>query len=471
MSAIDDRDVESSRKLAAARASIAASAMLAFAKLAAGLWSGSLALMSEAGHAAVDTLATVLTYFAVRAADRPADDTHHYGHGKIESLAALAETGFLFGLALFVSVEAVRRLSEPEEGVETGWPVFGVLIVSILVDFTRSRHLAAVAKEEGSEALAADALHFQSDLISSVLVLIGLGAAHFGFKQGDALSALGVALFIAVAGFQLGRRTIESLLDTAPRDLAPRLAAAIAATPGVIGVESLRLRTVGAQVIGEAIIGVSRALRLEQAARIKECVAAAIAAEEPRVELLVIANPRALDDETVIERIMLVATRRHLAAHHIVVQQIGERLSIGIDIELDGDMPHGRAHALATDFESAIRDEFGADVEIETHIEPLAPHVIAGRDAPEDKRRAIADALARHAALNGRTKDLHDVRVRETAGGLVVNYHCHVDQELSVAAIHAAVDDLENLMREEFPQILRIVGHAEPDDYAESTPR
>jgi cation diffusion facilitator family transporter len=465
MSAIDDAETEPSRKLAAARASIAASALLAVAKLAAGLSSGSLALISEAGHAGVDTLATILTYYAVRAADKPADDTHHYGHGKIESFAALAETGFLFGLALFVCGEALRRLADPDSGVETGWPVFGVLIVSIAIDFSRSRHLAAVAKEEGSEALAADALHFQSDLVSSVLVLIGLVAAHFGFSQGDALGALGVSLFIGVAGFHLGRRTIATLLDTAPRDLAPRLATAIAATPGVIDVDGLRLRTVGAKIIGEASIGVSRTLRIEQAARIKQQVEEAIAREEPNADILVVANPRALDDETVIERIMLVATRRHLAAHHIVVQQIGERLSIGLDIELDGAMPHGRAHALATEFERAIKDEFGADVEIETHIEPLAPHVISGRDAQPETLKIIGDALARHASQNGRIQDTHDVRVRENADGFVVNYHCRVDPALSVAAIHAALDALEHSMREEFPAIVRIIGHAEPDDH------
>jgi divalent metal cation (Fe/Co/Zn/Cd) transporter len=296
-------------------------------------------------------------------------------------------------------------------------------------------------------------------------VLIGLGAAHFGFLQGDALAALGVALFIGVVGVQLGRRTIETLLDAAPRDLAPRLAAAIAATPGVIDVESLRLRSVGARVIGEAAIGVSRALRVEQAAWIKERVAAAILAEEPNAEVLVVANPRALDDETVIERILLVATRRHLAAHHIVVQQIGERLSIGLDIELDGAMRLGRAHAQATEFERAIRDEFGADVEIETHIEPLAAHVIAGRDAHDETRRIVAEALTRHAAANGRIQDTHDVRLRDTSEGFIVHYHCRVDSNDSVAAVHAALDALERGMREEFPAIVRIVGHAEPDDH------
>jgi cation diffusion facilitator family transporter len=453
------------RKLTAARASIAASALLTVAKLAAGLWSGSLALISEGGHAAVDTAATALTYFAVREAGKPADAEHHYGHGKYESLAALVETGFLFGLALFVVGEAVRRLGDVDAEIDAGWPVFAVLGVSILIDFIRSRQLARIAQEEGSDALAADALHFASDLISSTLVLIGLFATRVGFVQGDALASFGVALFIAIAGFRLGRRTIETLLDAAPQDLAPLIERIIGDVPGVIAVESLRLRMAGRDVIGEAAIGVSRTLPLEQAAHIKEAAIAAVLAKAPHAHITFTVNPRVLDSETVVERIRVVAARKHLPVHRIIAQQLGEKLSIGLDAEVNGSMPLNRAHAIATEFEHAVRDEFGSSVEIETHIEPLEPHLLDGRDADQSIRRDVENALTRYCAASTKARDVHDVRVRETADGLVVNYHCRVDSTLSVEAAHAAIDEIERRVREEFPAILRIAGHAEPQDH------
>ncbi|MGC1860268.1 MAG: cation diffusion facilitator family transporter [Methylocystis sp.] len=456
-------EADPSRKLTAAKASIAASALLTCAKLAAGLWSGSLSLLSEAGHAAVDTGATILTYFAVREADKPADAEHHYGHGKIEALAALMETGLLFGLALFVVEEAARRLGEPAP-VDADWPVFAVLGVSILVDFVRSRQLSRIAEAEGSDALAADALHFASDLIASALVAAGLAATRFGFVHGDALAAFGVALFIALAGFRLGRRTIETLLDAAPRELVPQFENVIGGVPGVIALESLRLRTVGQNVIGEASIAVSRSLRVEQAARIKDAVVAAVEAHSPRARITVTTEPRAIDDETVIERILLVAARRHLPVHHIIAQQIEERLSICLDLELDAAMPLRRAHEVATQFENAIRDEFGADIEIDTHLEPLAPHILIGREADPVMRNAIADALTGYAALQRDVHDVHDVRVRGTADGLVVNYHCRVDDLLTVEAAHEAIDAIERRLREEFPTILRVAGHSEPSE-------
>lgn len=453
-----------SRKQAAALASIAASAALALAKLAAGLWSGSLALLSEAGHAGVDTGATILTYFAVREGDKPADEEHHYGHGKYELLAALGETGLLFGLAVYVAVEAIRRLFEQETAVDASWPVFAVLGVSILVDLVRSRQLYKISKEEGSDALAADALHFASDLVASVLVLAGLGATRFGVMQGDALAALGVALFIAVAGFRLGRRTIETLLDAAPREFVPRFENIICSAPGVIGLESLRLRQVGHDVIGEASFGVSRALSVEQAARIKEHVRAAIKNDYPRAELTLTAVPCALNDETIVERVQLAAARRRLSAHNVVAQQIEDRLAISLSLELDADMALREAHVTATLLENAIRDEFGDGVEIETHIEPFAPHLIVGREAHPNTLKAVVAALEEEAVRQGLVRHVHDVRVRVVERGLVVAYHCELDWSVTVEKAHAAVDVVEWRLRERFPQILSVVGHMEPTE-------
>ncbi len=465
MNAIDDAGRgTASRKQAAALSSIAASAFLALAKLAVGLWSGSLALLSEAGHAGVDTGATILTYFAVREADKPADAEHHYGHGKYEALAALVETGVLFGLAIFVVSEAVRRLQEPPHDIDVnaGWPAFAVLGVSILIDLVRSVQLSRVAKEEGSDALAADALHFASDLISSVLVVIGLGAMRLGVQHGDAAAALGVALFIAVAGFRLGRRTIETLLDAAPSEFIPHLRAVITEAPGVVALDKLRLRQVGRKVVGEATIAVSQSLSVAQAERISQRVDAAIRAFAPGAEITLVATPRALDDETVIERTHMVAARRHMPVHHIVAQEIEGRLSISLDLEVDGGMSLRSAHKMASELEDAIRDEFGAEVEIETHIEPAAPQVMVGRDVDVATREAIGEALERCAAEQGVLRHVHDVRVRGVSAGLVVNYHCEVDGALAVEAAHEAVDVVERALREEFRQIIRIAGHCEP---------
>ncbi len=451
------------RKRRAALASILASAALALAKLAAGFLSGSLALISEGGHSALDTGATILTYFAVREGDKPADEEHPFGHAKFEAVAALAETGLLAVLAFFVAFEAVRRiLGEAQAAVDARPVAFAVVIIAICVDALRWRGLARIASDSHSDALAADALHFSSDLVSSLLVLIGLAATRAGIPKADAAAAIGVALFIAVAGYRLGRRTIDTLVDTAPQGLARRLSALIERTPGVAGIDYVRLRRSGAQTIGEVGVFVSRTLPLERVAAIKTDIQQRIALAEPKAALTVTANPRALDDETVLERVLLIAGRRRLPVHHVTIQEIEGRRSVNLDMEIDGRMSLGQAHDVATRLEAAIKREIGPDLEVETHIEPMTTEEIPGRDAEPEIVQAIADGLARRAAETGRLREIHNVRARHTPGGLLVNFHCRIDPEVSVSETHDDVDALERVVRDDFPDIARVIGHAEP---------
>ncbi|HYP57502.1 MAG TPA: cation diffusion facilitator family transporter, partial [Beijerinckia sp.] len=379
-----------------------------------------------------------------------------------EALAALVQTGFLFAMAAFILIEAVRRLLQNDVAVEPGPLSYAVLIVSMLIDLVRWRSLQSIAKATKSDALAADALHFSSDIVASGLALGGLVAAHFGYPQGDTVAASGVALFIAIAGFEIGRRTIDTLLDAAPRELTDQIREIIQSVPGVIKIGTLRLRPAGAEVIGDIVIFVARTLGLEKVAAIKANVIAAIATAHPEVSVTVSTQPIALDDETVLERVLLIAARRHVRIHHVTMQEIDGRISISFDVELDGQMPHGNAHEIVSGLELEIERELGPEIEVESHIEPLEPHELPGHDAPAGTQAEIASALTQMAPEVGAIRDIHSVRVRETPAGLVVNYHCRVDPDLSVDEVHEHVDELERRVRNKFTDIVRIVGHAEP---------
>ncbi len=450
-------------KQKAALASITASALLTLGKLAAGLFSGSLALMSEAGHGLLDTGATILTYFAIRASGKPADEEHHYGHGKVEAVAALAETGLLIVLATYVMAEAIRRIfGHAAEPIDASWPVFAVLVISIVVDLVRWRSLTAIAEQTKSDALAADALHFSSDLVASVCVLLGLAASRFGYQQGDALAAIGVSVFIAIAGYRLGRRTIDTLVDAAPKGLADLIRTSAGAVTGVVNVESVRLRPAGPKVLGEVGIMVPRSMPLERVSTVKEEVAAAIAMVAPEADVTITANPIALDDESALELVLLIAARRRLAIHHVTVQEINGAKAVSLDLELDGRMTLGRAHEIASSLEDAIEAELGPGVEVETHVEPLEIAELSGRDADIETVDAMEAVLTQAALEGGVISDVHHVRVRETPNGLVVNYHCRAVQTLTVDQVHDAVDELDRRARRAEPRVSRIVGHAEP---------
>jgi cation diffusion facilitator family transporter len=443
--------------------SIAASAGLTAAKAIIGLLTGSLAILSEAGHSLLDFSATVLTYFAVRISGKPADAEHQYGHGKVESVTALAETALLFVLTAIVIFEAVRRLIGAQvHAVDATIAAFAVIIGSIVIDFLRSRTLKRVAQATRSEALEADALHFRSDMWSSIAVLIGLCGVALGYAWADAAAAIIVAVFICVAGYRLGRRTIDTLTDTAPAGVSEQIAAIARQIPGVVAVERVRARPAGAVLFVELGVSISRTLPLDRVTMIKQQLTRAIRGDLPAAELTITTEPKALDDETVRERVMVSARDLGLAIHHVAVQTVAGRLSVSLDLEVDGAMPLAAAHDVASRLEEAIRHELGPQVEVETHIEPLPADLLAGRDAEPARIAEVRELLSSLAVELPALGEVHDVRVRETTAGEIVNFHCHVDPALSVSAVHDMVDALERRLRRQLPTIQRVIGHAEP---------
>ena len=441
--------------------SIAASGGLTVAKAIVGVMTGSLAILSEAAHSLIDFAATVMTYIAVRMSGKPADEEHHYGHGKFESLAALLETALLFVLSGVVIYEGIKRLLGDEHAVEATIPAFAVIGASIVIDFFRARILNKVAHETSSQALEADALHFSSDLWSSLAVLIGLAGVAFGLKWADAAAALVVAILVLFAGWRLGRRTIDTLLDTAPPGVADQVIRIARRVPGVVGIDGVRVRQVGPDQFVELNASVSRTMPIDRVAGLRQDVIKAVLAELPNAQISVVTEPRALDNETILDRVMVIARNRGLAVHHVTVHAIGEKLSISLDLEVDGALTLAAAHDIADALEIAINDELGAQVEVDTHIEPLQSDAL-GRDATSIRIKEVQDALSALATRPGTLCDIHDVRVRDTSEGEIINFHCRVEPSKTVHDVHERVDELERALRARWPSIKRVIGHAEP---------
>jgi cation diffusion facilitator family transporter len=204
---------------------------------------GSLGIISEAIHSLIDLFATIITYFAIKFGDMPADEDHHYGHEKIESLASLVETGLLFATSVWIMYECAHRLMGAPMEIEITWYAIAIIVISIVVDFFRSKNLMKVAKATHSQALEADALHFSSDMWSSGAVLIGLIGVYLGFAWADTLSAMVVSLMILKAGWSLGKQAVEVLIDTAPKGSEERIREIVAQVVKKTTIGSVRVRT------------------------------------------------------------------------------------------------------------------------------------------------------------------------------------------------------------------------------------
>jgi len=448
-------------KARVAAISIFASAAMAAAKLAVGITIGSLALISDALHSVIDMVATFITWAVVRVSDQPADAEHHYGHGKFESLSALGITALLYVLAGGILVEAWSRLREGAPPPTISAIPFIVLVVEIAVNFWRARALHRTARETRSQALAADALHFASDMFGSFAVIAGLILAGLGFWWGDAAAAIVVALIIGLLGVRMTRSTVETLLDRAPEGVSDKADAAIRTVPGVVDIERVRVRMVGSTHFIDAIVQVPRTYPIDRVEQIKRMAQQAVTRALGDSDLTFTAVPVARNNESVRERIMVIARNSGLAIHHVTVHDLGGRLTVSIDLEVDGDMPLTAAHDIAHGLERNIRDEFGEDVEVDTHIEPLEPELPLGTDAAPDRVETIKAALSRFAA-DGAIHDVHNVRVRNTDAGEIVNFHCRAAPSMSVIKVHQNVDEIERALRRAFPTVKRVISHAEP---------
>ena len=448
-------------KSAVAAISVFASAGMAVAKFVVGIAIGSLALISEALHSSVDVAATVITWVVVRVSDLPADEEHQYGHGKLESVSALGVIALLYVLAGGILVASWGRLREGTPPPAISAIPFIVLLVDIAVNLWRAFALHRAARDTKSQALAADALHFASDVLGAIAVIIGLALAGLGYWWGDAAAAIAVAIMIALLGLRMARSTVETLLDRAPEGASQTARAAIRAVPGVVGVERLRVRMVGPTHFIDAVVQVPRTYPIDRVDDIKRKAQEAVGAALGDADLTFTTVPVARSNESVRERIMVIARNSGLAVHHVTVHDLGGKLIVGIDLEVDGAMTLTAAHNIAHGLERSIRHDFGEDVEVDTHIEPLEPELPLGVDAAPTRVETIKAALSRLAA-DSAIHDIHNVRVRDTDAGEIVNFHCRAAPSMSVIKVHENVDEIERGLRRAFPTVKRVISHAEP---------
>ena len=469
-------------KRSAALFSVLAALVITALKLLTGLLTGSLGMLSEAAHSSIDLVAAIITLFSIRVADRPADDEHNYGHGKIESLSAFTETVLMLGSCLWIVTEAVRRLFLHEHLALaiSPWP-FLVLLLSIAVDFSRARKLHRAARDFSSVALEADAVHFRTDIWSSSAVLLGLAATWLGerlhiagLEVADPLAALAVSAIILKVTWELARQTIDNLLDATPthnadgtranirRDLVRELSA----IDGVLSVDRLRIRQSGPRFFADLSLGLPRSLTFQRTESITESATAAVQHHLPGADVVIHSTPRASLAETVHDRVRAVAARANLSIHDLVLQQHGEGLHLEQHLEVDETMPLRQAHDLVTELETAIRKDVPEIFSILTHIES-EPATIA-HPASLDRDRQLEVRLRRLAATIPGIEDIHDVLVTRMPGShgehplIQVSCHCTLPDDLPMARVHDLITDLESAFKRESPEVTRLLIHPEP---------
>ncbi|MCX6174776.1 MAG: cation diffusion facilitator family transporter [Ignavibacteriales bacterium] len=278
-------------KKSIALTSVAAAIFLTGFKLVIGLLTGSLGILSEALHSALDLVAAIITFFAVKFADVPPDEGHNYGHGKIENYSALIETLLLVITCIWIIYEGIRRLVTHEVHIEVTVWSFIVILTSIVIDISRSRALYKVAKKHDSQALEADALHFSTDIWSSFVVLIGLIGVTFNFDYADPIAALIVAIIVLTVCYRLGKKSFDALIDRAPKGLHERVEDIVKNLPEVKQFHDIKVRESGPYKFVDLNIHVDKNMTIDQAHEISHMVEEAISSKIKNVKVMVHAEP------------------------------------------------------------------------------------------------------------------------------------------------------------------------------------
>lgn len=459
------RQVTEDRRKAerAALVSLAAAVGLVAAKFAAGLASGSLAILSEAAHSTLDAAATGLAYFAVRIASRPADQEHPYGHGKAENIFALLEASALLVLAIVIGWEAVQRMRQGTE-VDATWYGFAVIVLSIVVDFSRSTVLKRVGRQYRSPALVADALHFTADLMTSAAVLIGLVFVAFGFSRADAIGGFVVALFIVGASIRLGKQSVDVLMDRAPAGVTEKITAAARSVKGVAGVRRVRVREVGGRTQADVVIAISRTIPLERAREVTEEVERTILQLDDQADVVVQMEPVA-DERAVAERVTSITAREQEVrqVHNVHVTSHSDGLHITLHAKFPDSMPLGKAHAISERLEAEISNEIPGVARVDTHIEPLEGSRAAGADVTGRQSTLVQWAKAVAEQLP-EVQNCHEVVVTQSDGKLSLLMHCEASPGLSVSDVHRASTRIESEIHQGWRDVERVTVHFEPID-------
>src|SRR5215831_10234176 len=454
-------------KRAAAGNSVLAAIVITGLKIAVGVTTGSLGILSEAAHSGLDLIASLLTYFSVGVSDKPADADHQYGHGKIENFSAFVETGLLLLTCAWIIYEAVLRLFFRHIEIEPSAAAFAVMLFSMGVDWWRSRVLGRIANKYDSQALEADALHFSTDIWSAAVVVLGLVLVLVGrayrlewLNAADPVAALFVAGVVVSVSWRLARRTIDALLDAAPPGVRSQIHDAVSRIEGVLEVDRVRIRRAGNRYFADLAVGVARTVTFQRSEQLATAVTESVRRILPDADVTVQPLPRAQRTENIFDRIRGVATRMNLNVHDISVQDIAGQLHVEQHVELDERMTLKEAHDQVTELESDMRREMPEISDILTHIESEpatieTPEELVGDAELEHRLRAVA-------AQFPEILDVHNFVFKRVRGRLYLSCHCTLSDALSLAQVHEIQTELEIRFKQDAPELFRVLIHPEP---------
>ncbi|MGD0910505.1 MAG: cation diffusion facilitator family transporter [Terracidiphilus sp.] len=458
----------SAQKRRVALLSMSAAGAMTMFKLGAGILSGSLGVISDAVHSGLDLAGAALTFLSVNVSDKPADEDHPYGHGKIENLSAFAEATLMGISCAWIVWEAIQRIFVHAVEVRHAlWPAV-VLLSSIAVDYWRSRELREVADKTGSPALATDAFHFASDMWATLAVLAGLGinwiGSHYGIawlRYADPVAAIVVSILILRMTLRLGQEAAAVLVDEVPAETRQQLISEVGRLPGVLAVEQARVRRAGASYFADLTLALPRRFTFEHTGQVVQEATAAVQRVLPRADVVIHTVPHQTRAESIFDRVRAAAARNNVSVHELSIQSHQGRLRVELHVEIEENMRLREAHEFVCGLEAEILRDVPEIDAVLTHIESEPATIEQPREMAIEESR-IESALLAAAKAFPEIADVHDIVVTHTGEHIAVTCHCSLPDDLPMHHVHEVITALEDRFKLECPDVYRVTIHPEP---------
>ncbi len=469
-------DMEKQR---AAQNSLFCAIGLTVLKLAAGVTSNSLGILSEALHSSLDLLAAAITLFAVKMASRPADKKYPYGYGKIENLSALAETLLLLVTCGWIVHEAVDRLFFESQAVYPSWWGVSVIVIAMLVDISRAKMLHKIAKKHKSQALEADALHFSTDIWSSAVVLVGLACVWVStvlppewselircLCMGDAAAALVVSAIVIFMGLKLSNKAVNALLDGDGLAQTEKLEKELAEHFPGCAIHRLRVRESGAKIFVDLTAETPAILPVESAHELSDNIEAVICESVPGADVTVHIEPAKNSGIGILATTQAIAAAYALAIHNVTLsrQKDDGSLLIFLHVETPPEMTLDEAHQRVARFEGELRERLAANVL--THIEPSEQNIGVCSKLPPGEAQRLRETVKNVLKVFPTIFGVHNFRFYHLGDGPLLSLHCRMPASLTVADAHTLASLLERELLAQAPSLRRILIHTDPEHSA-----
>jgi cation diffusion facilitator family transporter len=469
-------------KRSALRMSLVAIVSVFVFEFIAGLFTNSLALITDSTHALLDAVVTAILIIAVRLALKPKDIDHTYGHGKIETIGGFIGGIALFVVAIFFIIEAIIRLASSTTDsasvvvVTPGIIGFAAVAYTLAVDGFRITVLGramkkTAAKITGSTTLKADFYHAFADLASTTVAFVGLWLVTIGFGYGDSIAAIILGSFLSYLSVRFAYQNAMELTDVISPRLVGTVQQAANETEGVLRSDDIKMRRVGNEIFVEATIALHAEISFESAhdisAKVENNIAKSLSDSGLHVKprnITVHFEPMLgvdMQPELVIESAASQVTGVR-GVHNVIISKIANSHSMdaSLHIQVNRSATLGEAHSIANAVEDSIKKQLTAVENITVHLEPVMPDVVGMEPIADSTMHDFIRKVILGSASG--VKKVDRIGIYRTAQNILkIDVNCSFSSEMTIEQIHERVSEIEKDIRIKYPGSIVTI-HAEP---------